>query len=118
MFVSSLFLAAGLLSSTVSAGLAFKGAVISSLLTLESSGNSYKWTDGTTMAFEKILAKGGANSARQRVWVNPSNGVYDLDYSVELATRVKAAGMSVYLDLHFSDTWADPSHQVMDVFSV
>lgn len=45
-------------------------------------------------------------------WVNPSNGVCNLDYNVQLAKRVKAAGMSVYLDLHFSDTWADPGHQV------
>lgn len=109
----NLFLCAtSLLYVTVNASLAYKGADVSSLVTLENSGKSYKWTDGTTMAFEKIIAKGGANTARQRIWVNPTNGVYDLNYNLQLAKRVKAAGMGVYLDLHYSDTWADPSKQV------
>ena len=96
----------------VSATLQFKGADISSLLTLEKSGKSYKSTSGAVTPFEKLLAQSGANSVRQRVWVNPSDGVYNLDYNVQLAKRVKSAGMSVYLDLHLSDTWADPAHQV------
>lgn len=65
MLLSLLVSATGLLASVVSAGLAFKGADISSLITLEGSGHSYKWTDGTSMKFENILAKAGANSARQ-----------------------------------------------------
>lgn len=53
-----------------------------------------------------------SNSATsQRVWVNPSDGIYDLDYNLALAKRAGNAGLSVYLDLHFSDTWADPGHQ-------
>lgn len=50
-------------------------------------------------------------SYSQRIWVNPSDGIYDLDYNIELAKRAGNAGLSVYLDLHFSDTWADPGHQ-------
>lgn len=94
------WLAAGLLS-TVSASLTYKGADISSLLLLEEEGITYKWTDGYVEAFEYILEKSGANTIRQRVWVNPSNGDYDLDYNLKLAKRVKAAGMDLYLDLHF-----------------
>ncbi|KAG8736083.1 hypothetical protein FRC10_009717 [Ceratobasidium sp. 414] len=93
------------------AALQFKGADISSLLVVEAQGQTYKWANGYVEGFEAILAKSGANSARQRVWVNPSDGSYNLDYNVKLAKRVKAAGMSVYLDLHYSDTWADPGHQ-------
>lgn len=44
-------------------------------------------------------------------WVNPSDGVYGLDYGVELGKRAAAAGLSVVLNLHYSDTWADPGHQ-------
>ncbi len=51
------------------------------------------------------------NAVRQRVWVNPAGGNYGLDYNVALAKRARAAGLAVYLDLHFSDTWADPGHQ-------
>ncbi|KAG9106329.1 hypothetical protein FRC07_008870, partial [Ceratobasidium sp. 392] len=100
-----------LLAEQATAALQFKGADISSLLVLEAQGKKFKWTDGYVEGFEYILAKSGANSARQRVWVNPSDGNYNLDYNVKLAKRVKAAGMSVYLDLHYSDTWADPGHQ-------
>lgn len=49
----------------------------------------------------------------QRVWVNPSGGTYDLDYNIALAKRAGNAGLSVYLDLHFSDTWADPGAQAI-----
>lgn len=90
----------------------YKGADISSLLMLEESGQTYKTTGGVTTALEEILASSGVNSVRQRVWVDPSDGNYNLDYNLKLAKRVKAAGMGVYLDLHLSDTWADPSHQV------
>ncbi|CAE7105823.1 unnamed protein product [Rhizoctonia solani] len=95
----------------VSAALQFKGADISSLPMLEKQGKTFKWTDGYVEGFEWILKKSGANSVRQRVWVNPSDGVYNLDYNVNLARRVKATGMSVYLDLHYSDSWADSTHQ-------
>ncbi|KAL4896477.1 putative arabinogalactan endo-beta-1,4-galactanase A [Aspergillus ambiguus] len=93
------------------AALTYRGADISSLLIEEDAGIAYKNLHGQTEALERILANSGVNSARQRVWVNPSDGSYDVDYNIELAKRVQAAGMSLYLDLHYSDTWADPSHQ-------
>jgi arabinogalactan endo-1,4-beta-galactosidase len=98
--------------SLASASLVYRGADISSLLIEEKAGIEYKNVNGQTQPLENILKANGVNSVRQRVWVNPSDGSYNLDYNVKLAKRVKAAGMSVYLDLHFSDTWADPSHQV------
>ncbi|OJK00528.1 hypothetical protein ASPACDRAFT_78476 [Aspergillus aculeatus ATCC 16872] len=108
MFASLLLAALPLLAH---AALTYRGADISSLLLLEDEGYSYKNLNGQTQALETILADAGINSIRQRVWVNPSDGSYDLDYNLELAKRVKAAGMSIYLDLHLSDTWADPSDQ-------
>ncbi|KAI9934154.1 hypothetical protein ASPWEDRAFT_50155 [Aspergillus wentii DTO 134E9] len=93
------------------AALTYSGADISSLLVEEDAGISYKNLNGETEAFEKTLASNGVNTIRQRLWVNPSDGSYDLDYNLKLAKRVKAAGMDIYLDLHLSDTWADPSDQ-------
>ena len=84
--------------------LQYSGADISSLLMLENQGRTFQSESGQEMPFEKIMAQAGANAARQRVWVNPSDGNYNLDYNVELAGRVRDAGMSVYLDLHYSDT--------------
>jgi arabinogalactan endo-1,4-beta-galactosidase len=112
MLLPTLLLAAAQLLSPASAALSIHGADISSLIVEENAGISYKNTAGTTQKLEVILAGAGINSVRQRVWVNPSDGSYDLDYNIKLAKRVQAQGMTTYLDLHLSDTWADPSHQV------
>jgi arabinogalactan endo-1,4-beta-galactosidase len=95
------------------AGLTYKGVDWSSTSMLEKSGKSFKTTDGKTTALETILKSSGVNTVRQRLWVNPSDGNYNLAYNVALGKRAKAAGLGVYLDLHFSDTWADPAHQVL-----
>jgi arabinogalactan endo-1,4-beta-galactosidase len=71
---------------------------------LENSGKSYKTTSGTSQAFETILKSSGVNTVRQRLWVTPSDGNYNLAYNIKLAQRAKAAGLGVYLDMHFSDT--------------
>jgi arabinogalactan endo-1,4-beta-galactosidase len=88
----------------VLAALDYRGADISSVIMLERQGRSFSNVAGTVMPLEQILAQAGVNSIRQRIWVNPSDGNYNLDYNVALARRVRAAGMSVYLNLHFSDT--------------
>ncbi|PGH26756.1 hypothetical protein AJ80_01520 [Polytolypa hystricis UAMH7299] len=103
-------LSAGIVAHT-SAALQYKGADISSLLMLERQGRRFSTTSGQEMGFERILAQGGSNSVRQRIWVNPSDGNYNLDYNVQLARRVQDAGMNVYLNLHYSDNWADPGKQ-------
>lgn len=112
MLLSTALLLAAQLLAPALAELSIRGADISSLIVEEDAGISYKNLAGTTQALEVILADAGINSVRQRVWVNPSDGSYDLDYNIELAKRVQAQGMTTYLDLHLSDTWADPGHQV------
>jgi arabinogalactan endo-1,4-beta-galactosidase len=94
-------------------GLTWKGVDWSSTLVEEAAGKSWKSTAGTTTALETLLKNSGVNTVRQRVWVNPSDGNYNLAYNVKLAKRAKAAGLNMYLDLHYSDTWADPAHQVV-----
>ncbi|TGO24103.1 hypothetical protein BPAE_0112g00220 [Botrytis paeoniae] len=97
----------------VFAALTYKGVDWSSVTVEEQSGYTYKNTAGTTQALETILKASGVNTVRQRIWVNPSSGQYNLAYNLALAKRAKAAGLNIYLDLHFSDTWADPSHQAI-----
>jgi len=87
--------------------LTYKGHDISSVNTLSVS---YKASSSSSSAsLISILGAGGANTFRQRVWTSSSS--YSLNYNVNLAKQVKAAGYKLYLDLHFSDTWADPGHQ-------
>ncbi len=65
-----------------------------------------------------ILKEHGFSWIRLRVFHNPKaekgyskQGYCDLAHTAAMAKRVKAAGMSLLLDFHYSDTWADPAHQ-------
>lgn len=59
----------------------------------------------------QILRAHGGNYVRMRLWVNPPAGYSDLATDLALARQVHAAGMKTYLDIHYSDFWADPQHQ-------
>ncbi len=59
----------------------------------------------------QVLKQEGINSIRLRAWVNPTDGWNNTDDVVDKAVRAKDAGMKVMIDFHYSDTWADPSHQ-------
>ena len=58
-----------------------------------------------------ILNAHGLNYVRLRLWVNPPPGYSDLASDLRMARRIKAAGDKLYLDIHYSDFWADPTHQ-------
>ncbi|OKL58118.1 putative arabinogalactan endo-beta-1,4-galactanase A [Talaromyces atroroseus] len=94
-----------------SALLQYRGADISSLTVEVDDGISYKNVNGDDATLETILADNGVNAVRQRLWVDPSDGIYGLDYNLKPAASMVDAGMLIYLDMHFSDTWADPSEQ-------
>ncbi len=51
------------------------------------------------------------NYARVKVWVNPADGYNDKAHVLALAKRVKARGMKLLIDFHYSDAWADPGKQ-------
>jgi arabinogalactan endo-1,4-beta-galactosidase len=102
-----------LLATTALCALPYKGVDWSSLLIEEKSGKTYKNAAGAVQPLETILKSSGVNTVRQRIWVNPSDGNYNLDYNIKLAKRAKTAGLGVYLDFHYSDNWADPGKQVV-----
>src|SRR5262249_7510466 len=47
-----------------------------------------------------------------RLWVDPPPGYANLTRDLEMAQRIHAAGLGLYLDIHYSDFWADPQHQI------
>ena len=51
------------------------------------------------------------NYARLKVWVDPADGYNNKARVLATAKRVKAAGMKLLVDFHYSDTWADPGAQ-------
>ena len=67
--------------------------------------------DGKAGTPVSILRAHGGNFVRMRLWVNPPAGYSDLANDLALAKMVHAAGMKVYLDIHYSDFWADPQHE-------
>lgn len=110
MMLRSGFLALASLSA-VRAALTYKGVDWSSVKVEEAKGISYTSASGDAQPLEEILAANGVNIVRQRIWT--AAGDYDVAYNLDLAKRAKAAGLDVYLDLHFSDTWADPNKQAI-----
>jgi arabinogalactan endo-1,4-beta-galactosidase len=59
----------------------------------------------------QIMRANGANYVRMRLWVNPPPGYSNLASDLALAQQVHRAGMKIYLDIMYSDFWADPQHQ-------
>ena len=93
--------------------LPYLGADISALARIEQGGSVFR-DSGKLGDAIAILKAHGANTFRLRIFVNPNDSdvqVNDLPYTLALAARVKAAGARLLLDFHYSDTWADPSHQ-------
>ena len=88
-----------------------KGADISWVSEMEKDGRSFKRQDGTKADIMDVLKEVGINSIRLRVWVNPEGGWSGKDDVVNLASRAYKAGLSVMVDFHYSDFFADPSRQ-------
>ena len=73
--------------------------------------------NGTPSDELTILQSHGWNAYRLRVFVSPVREAPDnsLEHTIPLARRIKAAGALFLLDIHYSDTWADPQHQEIPV---
>jgi arabinogalactan endo-1,4-beta-galactosidase len=95
----------------VPAGFA-KGADVSWLTQMESSGYSFYDSTGKKMDCMQLLKSLGINSIRLRAWVNPTDGWCNTADLVNKAVRAKNIGLKIMIDFHYSDTWADPGHQL------
>lgn len=98
------------------------GADVSSYLSLVNSGVKFYDTEGNELdnqGFFNLLAAGGTNYIRLRVWNNPydakgngyGGGNNDLEAAKVMGQWATSAGMKVLIDFHFSDFWADPAKQ-------
>jgi len=88
-----------------------KGADISWVTEMESNGIKFYNKSGVAEDCFQLMKDIGMNAIRLRVWVNPTNGWCNTIDVVNKAVRAKNAGLDVLIDFHYSDTWADPSHQ-------
>ncbi len=93
-----------------------RGADVSWVTQMESEGRKF-YTPGEerqeTECMQLLRDYCGVNSIRLRVWVNPKDGWNGIDDVVVKARRAESLGLRTMIDFHFSDTWADPGHQVM-----
>ncbi len=90
-----------------------RGADISWASEMEAGGRSFKKKDGTAAPLLEVLKDCGFNAIRLRVWVDPYGGWSGREDVLNVARKVKAAGMSLMIDFHYSDFFADPSRQLV-----
>lgn len=88
-----------------------RGADLSFLPEIESYNPEFFDASGNNKDFLTILKEAGCNTVRLRLWHTPQNNHSGLEEVADFSSRVKAAGLKVYLTVHFSDFWADPGQQ-------
>lgn len=94
------------------------GADISFLPQLEDRGMKF-YDKGVQKDAISILKDHGFNYVRLRIFNDPARdsgfapgkGYCNLTHTLQMAKRVKKAGMKLLLDFHYSDYWADPGKQ-------
>ena len=89
-----------------------KGADVGFLTGQERHGVKFHDRNGRERECLELLKNDYQMSAiRMRVWVNPRGGSCDKNELLAMARRVKALGMQLMVDFHYSDSWADPGKQ-------
>lgn len=96
-----------------------KGMDVSSVISLENSGVSFKNSKGEKEDLLKILSDNGVNCVRIRIWNNPfdesgngyGGGNNDINTAVKIAGRAAKYNLKLLIDFHYSDFWADPGKQ-------
>jgi arabinogalactan endo-1,4-beta-galactosidase len=97
------------------------GADISWVQQREDAGAKYS-DKGETKDILAILKDHGFNYIRLRVFNDPTKrtpvdrpyapqGYCDVPHTIAMGKRVKAAGMGLLINFHYSDSWADPQKQ-------
>lgn len=86
------------------------GVDTSFLAQAESQGTVFK-DQGKPAPGLLILRKHGYGWVRLRIFNHPTTLPNDLAYTIAEAKQAKALGYGLLLDFHYSDDWADPSHQ-------
>jgi arabinogalactan endo-1,4-beta-galactosidase len=116
--ICAVVIAIGSVAPAEEPGKVIAGADISMLPEIEKAGGVYRNADGMPGDAIAILHQHGCTLFRVRLFVDPGtdfNGTYgatqNLPYVRALAKRIAAAGGKLLLDIHYSDTWADPGKQ-------
>jgi arabinogalactan endo-1,4-beta-galactosidase len=69
--------------------------------------------DGDQEDILTILKNNGINTVRLRLWHSPKTDNSSLEQVSSIAMKLKERGFKIWLCIHYSDTWADPSKQTL-----
>ena len=89
-----------------------KGADLSFLPELRESGLPLRNKNGAIEDPLLTLKNSGVNTVRLRLWKDPQTKNSNFETVKKLSQEIQNNGMKVFLSVHYSDTWADPSQQV------
>ncbi len=90
----------------------YKGMDLSFLEEQLAKNASYKDAQGNEVSnVVGYLSNQGTNLMRIRLWINNSDGKYNLNYVKRQALIAQQHNMDFLLCFHFSNTWADPGSQ-------
>ena len=103
------------------------GMDVSSAKKLYDANQKFYNRDGVEESLFRILKDSGVNWVRLRLWNDPTNhnfvedgkyvsyggGSCDLESVTWMAKEAKRFGLKFYLDIHYSDFWADPNSQII-----
>ena len=99
-----------ILSSFTKSNQFINGVDISMLKQVEENGGLF-YENGNQIDPIQIFKDKGINTARIKIWHTPSLNYNNLESVLEIADRASSVGLDLFLDFHYSDTWADPSSQ-------
>lgn len=86
---------------------------ISSYPEIDLSNPTFFDSDGSDLGFLDALESSGVNTVRLRVWMDPLDGHSGLEEVESFAIELRNRGFNIWLDPHYSDTWAHPGQQIM-----
>ena len=89
------------------------GGDFSIMKKMEDSGGVYKLNEVEKEGLQ-IFKDNGFTWARLRIFHTPNMEgpvCNDLDYTIKLAKKANEYGFKIFLNFHYSDTWADPGKQ-------
>lgn len=87
-----------------------RGVDLSFVKQIEDLGGKYYY-NGVQKDVLDIFKENGVNYVRLRLWHSPADGYCGTAKTIEYAKKVKAKGLKLHLDFHYSDWWADPAKQ-------
>ena len=90
-----------------------KGMDISFLPEIEATNTIFYDSAGVSKDFLDIIKENGVNTARIRLWNIEGSAHSGLEEVLQLVAKCRSHGFKIFLDFHYSDTWADPGAQAI-----